>query len=410
MEEKHAVITGVGVIAPNGIGKQAFWDALTEGRSGIKPITLFDTTFLKVKLAGECTDFNAESILGAKGLRNLSRATKFLCCAAKLSIEDAGLQITEDNTDDIGVVTANTLSTVWDLAEFTKDAVQEGPQFVNPALFPGTTINFPSSQISIWHKIKGFNTTISTGYTAGLDALKYAVDFIKLGRAKAILAGGVESLSFHNFLGFYRVDFLAGLRGEEISCPFDRRHNGIIYGEGSAVLVIEDEECALKRGARIYARVLSVETSFDAFRSVKYNPRGKGLKQSMGKAIKNSGLNKDEIDYICAAANSVSQQDKLETACIKEIFDIYAKKIPVSSIKSMIGEGGSSSGTLQIAASVGSLTGNFIPPTINYAEPDCDCDLDYTANVSRKKEIKNILINSFGPEGSNTTAIISKYD
>lgn len=333
-----AVITGVGVISPNGIGKDEFWLSLEEGKSGIKPISIFDTTFFNVKTAGECSNFEAEKFLGPKGLRNLARSTKLVCSAAKLALEDASFVVTEENTDDIGVVTANTLSTVWDLAEFSKEVAQEGPQFANPALFPGTTINFPSSQVSIWNKIKGFNTTISTVYTAGLDALKYAVDFIESGRTKAALVAGVESLSFHNFVGFYKIGFLAGINGEEISCPFDRRRNGIVLGEGAAVLIVEDEEYAKKRGAKIYAKVLSAEASFDAYRAAKYSPRAIGLKQCMRNAVEKSGLDIKDIDYISAAANSVLQQDALETMAIKEVFEGCFAKIPVSSIKSMIGE------------------------------------------------------------------------
>lgn len=404
------VITGVGVIAPNGIGKKAFWKALAQGRSGIKPVSLFDTAYFKTKLAGECVDFDAKKFLGPKGLRNLGRSSKLVCSAAKLALEDAALEISEENTDDIGVVTATTLSSSWEMVTFTKEVVQGGPRFANPALFPLTTMNFPSSQISIRYKIEGFNTTISTGYTAGLDALKYAVDFIKAGRAKAVLVAGVENLSFSNFVGFYKIGFLAGLKGQEIVCPFDRRHNGIIFSEGAGVLIVEEEEYAKKRKAKIQAEILGVECSFDAYRSAKYHPKASGLKQSMTKVIESSNLSKGDIDYICAAANSVPQQDKLETAVINEVFNIYAKRIPVSSIKSMIGESVSAGGCLQVAAVIGTIKEGFIPPTINYQEPDPDCDLDYVPNTSRKQDIGNVLINNFGPGGNNTTAIVSKYE
>jgi len=271
-------------------------------------------------------------------------------------------------------------------------------------------MNFPSSQLSIRYNIKGFNTTISTGYTAGLDAFKYAVEFIRLGRVKAVLVAGVESLSFSNFVGFYKIGFLAGLKGEEVICPFDKRHNGIVLGEGAAVLILEDEEHARNRKAEIYAEVLSEENSFDAYRPVKYAPQAAGLKQSMFEAIRKSNLSEEDIDYICASSNSVERQDTLETLAIKDVFNIYAKDIPVSSIKSMLGESVSAGGCLQVAASVGAIKNGFIPPTINYQQPDPACDLDYVPNVSRKQPLKNVLINNFGPGGSNTTAIIAKYE
>ncbi|MFA5361873.1 MAG: beta-ketoacyl-[acyl-carrier-protein] synthase family protein [Candidatus Omnitrophota bacterium] len=408
MDKKRVVITGVGVVAPNGIGKEAYWKALKEGTSGIRPITVFDPGFFKARQAGEVPDFNAEDFLGAKGLRNMDRSTKLLCSAAKLAITDADLKITEDNTNDIGVVTATTLSVVFNIAEFTKDAETDGPKHVNPAKFPSTTINSPSSQVSIWFKIKGFNATVSTGYTAGIDALKYAVDFIRLGRAKAVLVAGVEALFFQSYVGFLKLDFLAGIKGEEVSCPFDKRRNGIILGEGAGVVVIEDEEYAKARGAKMYAEVKGIGNLFDPFRSGKYNPRADGLKRSIVEALKSSGVGTDEIDYICASANSVEQQDRLETMIIKEVLGENAQSTPVSSIKSMIGEAMSASGVLQIIASVGALEEYFIPPTINYKEPDPACDLDYVVNEARIKRLGNILINNFGPGGNNAACVLSR--
>jgi len=406
---KRIVITGMGVIAPNGIGKDEFWQALERGDSGIRPATLINTSYFKTKLGAECVDFNAADFLGQKGLRNLDRTARLVCSASKLALEDAGLDVSEENTDDLGIVTATTLSFSGDFAAFTKEETEEGSRFVNPALFPPTTINYPSSQISIRYKIKGFNTTVSTGFSAGLDALKYAVGMIEAGRAKAVLVCGVESFSFSNYVGFYKIGFLAGIKGQEISCPFDTRHNGIVFGEAGAVLIVEDEEYARRRKARIYAEVLSVESFFDAYHIGRYAFRPIGLKQSMVEALNKADLREDDIDYICACANSVPQQDILETQAIKDIFNIYAKAIPVSSIKSMIGESVSASGCLQLIAAVGAINNSFIPPTINYQSSDVDCDLDYVPNVSRKKYLNYVLVDSFGPGSNNSVAIIGKY-
>jgi 3-oxoacyl-[acyl-carrier-protein] synthase II len=332
-----------------------------------------------------------------------------LCSATKLAIEDAKLNINYKNTDDIGVCTGTTLSSLWNFAEFERGAIKEGPLFTDASLFPGTVVNAASSQVSIRFNIQGFNTTISTGYTSGLDALKYAVDFIRLGRIKAVLVGGVESFALINFIGFYRLGFFAGLRGEEISCPFDKRRNGIILSEGAAVALIEDEEYAKKRKANIFAEVKGIGNYFDAYKMGKYDPEAEGLKESMKKAVRDSGLKITDIDYINASANSVSEQDKLETKAIKDVFGRSAYNIPISSIKSMIGEPFSAGGLLQIAASVGSIVNNFIPPTINYKVKDNYCNLDYVANKSRMARINNILINNFGPGGNNTSSIISRY-
>jgi len=410
LAKKRIVITGIGVIAPNGIGKEQFWTALKEGRSGIKPISRFDTSEFKCKLGGEVSNFNPTFFLGSKGLKSLDRSARLLCSAAKLAIEDAKLTINYKNTDDIGVCTGTTFSYLWNFSEFEKGVIKDGPLFSDAALFPGTVVNAASSQVSIRFNIQGFNTTISTGYTSSLDALKYAVDFIRLGRIKAVLVGGVESLSLVNFIGFYRLGFFAGIKGEELSCPFDKRRNGIILSEGAAVIAIEDEEYAKKRKANIYAEIKGVGNYFDAYKMGKYNPEAFGLRESMKKAVRDSELRITDIDYICASANSVPEQDRLETKAIKDVFGRSAYNTPVSSIKSMIGEPFSAGGLFQIAASVGSIANNFIPPTINYKVKDNDCDLDYVANKSRIARLNSVLINNFGPGGSNASLIISRYN
>ncbi len=410
MTKKRIVITGLGVIAPNGIGKEQFWQALKEGQSGIKPISRFDTSGFKSKLAGEIYGFKPTYFLGSKGLRNLDRTTRLLCSAAKLAIDDAGFNINNKNTDDIGVCTGTTLSSLWNFSEFDKELIKDGPLFTDVALFPGTVMNAASSQVSIRFNIQGFNTTISTGYSSSIDALRYAIDFIRMGRVKAVLVGGVESLSLANFIGFYKLGFSAGIKGEELSCPFDKRRNGIILSEGASVIVIEDEEYARQRNANIYAEVNGVGNFFDAFRMGKYDPEANGLKNSIKDAIRSSELGVDEIDYISASANSVPEQDKLETQVIKSVFGRYAYNIPVSSIKSMIGETFSAGGLFQISASIGSMYSGFIPPTINYQYADSDCDLDYVANKSRIARIRNVLINNFGPGGSNAAFILSKWN
>ncbi len=406
---KKIVITGLGVIAPNGIGKEQFWQALKEGKSGIKRIRRFDTSEFKCKLAGEISNFKPTEFLGFKGLKNLDRSTRLLCSAAKLAIDDSRLEINGNNTDDIGVCTGTTLSSLWSIAEFDKEVIKEGPLFTDASLFPGTVVNAASSQVSIRFNIQGFNTTVSTGYSSSLDALKYAVDFIRLGRIKAVLVGGVESLSLANFIGFYNLGFFAGIKGKELSRPFDKKRNGIILGEGAAVIVIEDEEYAKNRKANIYAEVKGMGNYFDAYKAGKYQPDAKGLKESMKKAIKSSGLRTNDIDYISASANSVPEQDRLETKAIKDVFGRSAYNIPVSSIKSMIGEPFSAGGLLQIAASIGSIVDGFIPPTINYKTRDDDCDFDYVVDKSRISRTKNDLINNFGPGGSNASMVISKY-
>lgn len=409
--EKRIVITGVGVLSPNGIGRDQYWKALEDGRSGIKDISLFDTSDLDVKVGGEIKDFEPRDFMGEKGLRSLDRSTKLICSAAKLAKDDAKLNITDDNSEEIGVAVGTTLGSVYSISEFDKQALRDGPRSVNPAFFPNTVINSPASQVSIWHNIKGFNTTISTGFSASLDAITYAVDFLKWDRAKIVFAGGVEEMCIQTFLGFYKLKFMSGTHNSQsaLSCPFDKRRDGIVLGEGAGFVVLEDLDSALQRKAEILAEVISFGLRFDSFRLNKYNPRGTALKEAMLLALEEAGLEPKDIDYICANANSTVAADAIETLAIKEVFGEYAKMIPVSAIKSMVGEGYSVSGAMQVAAAVGAIRQGFIPPTINYKERDERCDLDYVPNESRKARLNNVMINSFGPSGNNTVLIIKRH-
>ncbi|MGB4521328.1 MAG: beta-ketoacyl synthase N-terminal-like domain-containing protein, partial [Candidatus Omnitrophota bacterium] len=276
-----------------------------------------------------------------------------------------------------------------------------------PALFPNTVINSPASQAAIRFNIKGFNTTISTGFSASLDAVKYAVDFLMLGRVKVVLAAGVEELCVQVFLGFLKTGFLAGLsKGKpEISCPFDKRRNGIILGEGSGVLVLEGLEHALARKAKIYAEITGFGQGFDSYRINKYNPSGYGIKKAMGAALEDANLGENDIDYISSAANSTQAADRIESSAIK---DIFGHQVAVSSIKSMIGECFSATGILQLISAIGAIDKQMIHPTINYQEKDFDCDLNYVINKAIKQKIDNVLINAFGPSGCNASLIISR--
>jgi len=405
------VITGIGVLASNGIGRDEYWKALEEGKSGVKDVSIFNTADLNVKVAGEIKDFDPKKFMGEKGLRSLDRSTKLICSAAKLAKDDAKLNITDENTEDIGVSVGTTLGSVYSISEFDKQALREGPRSVNPAFFPNTVINSPASQVSIWHNIKGFNTTISTGFSASLDAITYAIDFLNWDRAKIVFAGGVEEMCIQTFLGFYKLKFMSGTKNSHpaLSCPFDKRRDGIVLGEGAVLLVLEDLESAKQRRAEIMAEVVSFGLRFDPFRLNKYNPRGTGIIEAMRMALGEAKLQPKDIDYICANANSTVAADAIETLAIKEVFGEYARKIPVSSVKSMTGECYSVSGALQVAAGVGAVKKGFIPPTINYKEKDDACDLDYVPNKSRKAQLNHVMINSFGPSGNNTSLIIRRY-
>lgn len=411
--DKRIVITGVGVLASNASGRKEFWKSLKEGKSGVRPVTLFDTANLRSKLAGQIPDFMPESILGQKGLRTLDRTTKLTLCAAQLALDDAGIThpIPEQETDYFGVSLGSTMGSVWSISEFDKEALRDGPRSVNPALFPNTVINSPASHISIRFNIQGFNATISTGFCSSLDAIYYAMNMMELYEYKAVLAGGVEELCEQTYKGFYKIGHLAGSRAgkDEVNCPFDKRRNGILFGEGAGIVMLEELEHAKARGAAIYAEVLGYGSAFDPARRNIYSPKAAGAAQAMRACLDDARVAAGDIDYISASANSTLDCDAMETTAIKSIFGKSSAEVPASSIKSMIGECFSASGAMNLAGCVGAIQEGFLPPTINYLKKDKRCDLDCVANEPRDARLDKVLINSFGPTGCNSCLSIGRF-
>ncbi|MFA5096850.1 MAG: beta-ketoacyl-[acyl-carrier-protein] synthase family protein [Candidatus Omnitrophota bacterium] len=399
MEKRRIVITGLGVISGIGVGREVFFENIIRGVSGIRRIASFDTGPFKAKLGAEAVDFKPEEILGAKGLRTFDRSIKLACSAAKLALDDSGIRITEDNARETGVALGSTLGSVSSICDFDKEALTEGVRYVNPALFPNTVINSPASQVSIKFNIKGFNITVATGFSAGLDAINYGLDALRFKRAKAVLCGGMEEFCIHTFLGFYKAGCLAGTGpgSAELSCPFDRRRNGVILGEGAGIIVLEDLEAALERKARIYAEVLGFGASI------------RGLRKSMQSSLEDAGLGPEKIDHISAAANSTQELDLEETLAIEGLFGKGAGDIPVSAVKSMLGECYSASGALQAASAIAAIEKQTAPPTINYSEKDSRCALNYAANKAQPRKIEHVMINAAGASGNNSSLIIAGF-
>ncbi len=410
-KDKKVVLSGIGVISSIGIGRDKYWEALCRGETGFRKITLFDPTSFHVHSAGEISDFDPLSLLGKKGLRELDRSTRLICSAARLALDDARLSITEDNTGSIGVSVGTTFGSLHSISQFDRSGLIEGPRFVNPSHFPNTVINSPASHVSIRFKIKGFDTTISTGFCASLDAVSYAADFIKLNRADVVLAGGVEELCEETFLGFHNLGCLSGMTGSDpISCPFDARRNGVILSEGAAILVLESEEHARARGADILAEVLGYGNAFDPLADGSFERTGQGLQNAINLALQDASLQPEEIGYICACSNSTKGLDRMETRVIKKVFDKHAPAIPMSSIKSMVGESFSASGALSLAAAAGAIQKGLIPPTVNYEEKDPECDLDYVPNEARRKQVNTVLITAADPYGQNAAVVLGRYE
>jgi 3-oxoacyl-[acyl-carrier-protein] synthase II len=407
---KGVVVTGIGIISPIATGRDSYWDALLQGRTGFSPITLFDTAPFNVHTGGEIPGFDPALFLGKKGLRDLDRSTRLACSAASLAIDDAHLQISGENTHFTGVVIGTTFGSLHSISQFDLQGLREGPRYVNPSHFPNTVINSPASRVSIRFQIKGFNTTLSTGFCASLDAVCYASDFIRAGRAHTVLAGGVEELCEETFLGFYLLGYLSGSDGSApVCCPFDLRRNGVVLSEGAGILVLEDSEHALRRGAEILVSVKGYGNSFDASTDRDFSKSGSGLEEAIKIALREASLAPEEIDYISSSANSTKGLDRMETKVVKQVFGAHASALPVSSIKSMVGESFSASGSLSVAAAVGALRKGFIPPTINYRERDEECDLDYVPDA-RQGNVENVLVLSSDPYGNNTAIILGRYE
>jgi 3-oxoacyl-[acyl-carrier-protein] synthase II len=405
--DRRVVITGIGILSPIGTGRTAFGENLSRGISGFRPVTLFDTAPFQVHQAGEIPDFDPLALLGKKGLRDLDRSTRLLCSAAKLALEDGRLEISEANTRDVGIVVGTTFGSLHSISQFDRSGLIDGPRLVNPSHFPNTVINSPASQVSIRFNVKGFNTTLSTGFCASLDAISYATDFIKLGRASAVLAGGVEELCEETFLLFHTLGYLSGMNGTEpASRPFDAKRDGFVLSEGAAMLILENGEHAEKRGADILAEVLGAGNAFDPEADSSFERCGSGLKTAIELAFKEARIGPRDVDYVCSCANGSPGLDRMEARILNEVFGDDARRVPVSSIKSMIGETFSASGSLALSAAVGAIRQGFIPPTMNHQQADPLCALDIVPNKARSQTVKTVLVTAADPYGQNTALVV----
>ncbi len=410
MKKARIVITGVSVISPIGIGKDIFWENLSNGVSGIKPITLFDVSKFNSKQAGEISDFDPKSYLGQKGIRHIDRTSLLVSSATVLAIKDANLESVYSG-DELGIVVGSTYGSIDSISSFDFQSLREGPNYVNPMDFPNTVLNAPASRASIFCKATGLNTTISNGVTSSIDSIIYASDFLRMGRVKAVVAGGVHGLTHDIFWGSHSSKILAGSRNGtlEICAPFDKRRNGMVIGEASALVILETLEDALKRNAHIYAEVKGYGTAFEPKMAVTKDYQIDGNKRAITNAINDADLTLHDISYISANAYSGIYGDALETQVIKDVFGMRANLIPVTAVKSMTGECFDASGALQTVAALMSIKTHIVPPTINYQESDEACDLDYVPNKSRVMPVKNVLINSSSRLGNNSSLIISRY-
>ena len=385
-------ITGLGVVSSIGIGREEFLSSLKSGRSGIEEIREFDTHFSRSKKGGMVRSFHSKDFIPVAKIRRLDRASQFAIAASKLALADAQFSVTEENSSRIGVVLGSGFCGLSSSEEFHRSQVLKGFLDLNPMLFPNTVPNAPSSYVSIELGIHGVNSTLVQSFCTAEAALLFACDQLRKGKADLILTGGVDELSEFLFRGFSELHFLATDQGHgERSCPYDKMRNGLVLGEGAGILIIENEEHARLRRARIYGYILG----YSLLGRSSQGDGVKDLERSIRMALR--GREDVSIDYLSGAGNSCKVLDALESNGIKETFPTQYLRIPVSSIKSMVGEA-IASGGLRMVASLLSMENGFVPPSINYLNPDPACDLHYVVNQRLDRKIETVLHLGISPE------------
>lgn len=417
MKNKRFVITGIGVNSSIGCEKEKYWQALNEGRSGISQITLFDVNRYKIKLAGEVPNFYIAKDLINPRFNYLDRPTALLLSSTKDAIKDANLNIEEIDASEIGVSVGSTFGSLGSYSKFDLESLTKGPRVVNPSSVPNTSPNIPASQVSIFFNVKGFNITLSTGICSSFDALDFAIKAITVRNKKVVIVGGVEEFCEPLFFLFQNSGMLSGTLENEsiISCPFDRKRNGMVLGEGAGVVIVEDLDFALKRNAEIYGEIFGINFEYNSTNSSEMSFDDLNINSvtsCMENVLHKSNLLLSDMDYICCNANSLVHGDFIEAEAINKVSQNLNKgKVPViTSIKSMIGECYSSSGILAIIATLGSLKKNFIPPTINFFSTGINKNLNVVANNSLSRKVNNILINAFDFSGMLSSLVLGRYN
>ncbi|HQA59811.1 MAG: beta-ketoacyl-ACP synthase II [Tepidanaerobacteraceae bacterium] len=412
MEKKRVVVTGMGVISPVGTGLNKFWDSLVKGKSGIDKITRFDTSDLPSRIAGEVRDFNPEAYIEKKELKRLDRFTQFAISATKMALEDADLDLSTVDKTRIGVILGSGIggNATWE--EQHSILLSKGPKRVSPFFIPMMIVNMASGQVSMAFGLKGPNFTVVTACASGTNAIGEAFRTLQRGDADIIISGGTEApITMLSLAGFSSMKALSSRNDEPslASRPFDRERDGFVMGEGAGILVMESLDSALKRNAKIYGEVVGYGSTADAYHLTQPSPEGEGASRAMEAAISDAGISPSDVDYINAHGTSTPLNDKFETMAIKNTFGEHAYKLAVSSTKSMTGHLLGAAGAVEIVATLLSVYNDEIPPTINYENPDPECDLDYVPNRAVKRTVNIALSNSMGFGGHNACIIVKKF-
>lgn len=411
-ERKRVVVTGVGALTPVGNNPTEYWEGLLGGRSGIGPITLFDASQHKCRIAGEVKGYNPQDYLDAKDAKRMDRFAQFAVSASLQAIRDAQFVINELNAEQVGVIIGSGVGGIKVLEDQQTVYLAKGPDRCSPFMIPMMIANMAAGLTAIHTGAKGPNSCPVTACAAGSNAVGDAFRLIQGGYAQAMLCGGAEAaVTPLSVAGFASARTLSTRNDDpaHASRPFDRDRNGFVMGEGSGILLLEELGHALSRGARIYAEIVGYGMTCDAYHMTSPVPGGEGATRAIQLALKDAQLNPEQVNYINAHGTSTEMNDVTETAAIKKVLGESAYKVAISSTKSMTGHLLGGSGGIEAVATVMAIANDQIPPTINLDNPDPECDLDYVPNFSRAQTIDVALSNSFGFGGHNVTLAFKKY-
>ncbi|MFN8594514.1 MAG: beta-ketoacyl-ACP synthase II [Thermomicrobiales bacterium] len=407
----RVVVTGLGSVTPLGIGVPALWEGLLAGRSGVRRIQHFDTENLAVKIAAEVPDFDPKAFMDPKSVRRMDRFAHFAVAATREALADANLDVTAENRDRIAVMMNTGGGGIPTIESNVTAMALQGPGRVSPFVIPVFAPNMASCQVSIAFDIRGPSITSAAACASGVQAFVDAVRLLRAGEADVVVAGGAEAgITPVALTGLANMQALSRRNDdpERASRPFDLERDGFVFGEGGAVMILETEEHAVRRGAHVYAEALGGALTSDAFHLTAPEPSGRGARQAMTNALQRAQMAPEEIDYIAAHATSTPIGDTAETLAIKGAFGDHAYKVAVSANKSMIGHLLGAAGAVSAVAGVLAIRDGIVPPTINLEHPDPDCDLDYVPNVARRMPVDAVMINGFGFGGQNAATILRR--
>ncbi|MCX7988132.1 MAG: beta-ketoacyl-ACP synthase II [Thermodesulfovibrio sp.] len=412
MAKRRVVVTGLGAITPLGLDVKSTWQAILEGKSGVGYITHFDTSAYPVKIAAEVKGFEPTNYIEPKEVKKMDRFIHFAIAATQMAIDDSGLKIDKENSERIGIVIGSGMGGLPAIEYYHKLSLEKGWKRVSPFFIPMVIINLAAGQVSLKYGIKGPNLAVTTACASGNHAIGEAFRMIEYGDADVMIAGGAEAVITPMAVSGFSVMRALSTRNDEpekASRPFDVDRDGFVMGEGAGIIIIEELEHALRRGAKIYAELSGYGMSSDAYHITAPAPEGEGGARCMKMALHDAGVRPEEVDYINAHGTATKQGDELETQAIKTVFGEHAYKLCVSSTKSMTGHLLGAAGGIEAIFTILSIYENVVPPTINLDNPDPECDLDYVPYKSRKKEIKCAMTNSFGFGGTNASLVFKKF-